>query len=70
MTDTDYSETAMDSYASEGLVMSCFGIFCAYWAQETDRNAFLWFFLGLLFGPITGLALLVLNSAQSAPQSG
>jgi len=45
-----------------GLACFLFGIFCAYWAQETNRNAWLWFFLGLFFPPITGLVLLYKNS--------
>ena len=44
------------------LVLFLFGIFCAYWAQTTGRNAWLWFFLGLCFAPITGLVLLYKNA--------
>jgi len=50
------------NYASQGLVLFLFGIFCAYWAQQAGRSAWLWFFLGLFFGPITGVVLLVKNS--------
>jgi len=50
------------NYASQGSLLFLFGIFCAYWAQQTGRNAWLWFFLGLFFGPITGIVLLVKNS--------
>ncbi len=39
-----------------------FGIFCALWAQNTNRSAWLWFFLGLFFAPLTGLVLLYKNS--------
>lgn len=45
-------------YASVGYVQFLFGIFCAWWAQDTGRSAWVWFFLGLFFGPITGLFLL------------
>jgi hypothetical protein len=41
-----------------------FGFFCAYWAQETGRNAWLWFVLGALFPPITGIFLLLFNSER------
>ena len=41
-----------------------FGFFCAYWAQETRRNPWLWFFLGTLFAPITGIFLLMLNGER------
>lgn len=49
-------------FATEGSVVFLFAIFCAYWAQATRRNAWLWFFLGLFFAPITGLVLLYKNS--------
>ena len=45
-----------------GSAFFLFGIFCAYWAQTTGRNAWLWFFLGLFFAPFTGLVLLYKNS--------
>ena len=45
-------------YASTALVQFLFGIFCAYWAQMNNRSAWGWFFLGLIFGPITGVVLL------------
>jgi hypothetical protein len=57
------------SYASEGMVFYLFGLFCAYWAQSTRRNAWLWFCLGLFFAPITGLFLLYKNSQNHATQS-
>jgi hypothetical protein len=55
------------TYASVALVHFLFAIFCAYWAQTSDRNAWLWFVLGFLFAPITGLVLLRENSRLSAP---
>ena len=54
----------MDNYASTGLVFFLFGIFCAYWAQTTGRSAWLWFFLGWFFAPITGLFLLSKNATD------
>ncbi len=50
-----------NEYATVGIVFFLFGIFCAYWAQTTNRSAGLWFFLGLFFAPITGLVLLSEN---------
>jgi len=47
-----------------GLVFFLFGIFCAYWAQETNRNPWLWFILGLFFAPIVGIVILVKNSKK------
>lgn len=55
----------MEYYASTGLVFYLFGLFCAYWAQETERSAILWFFLGLFFAPLTGLALLYKNGGRA-----
>lgn len=57
----------MDSsnYASIGTVFFLFAIFCAYWAQSTGRNAWLWFFLGWFFAPITGLVLLYKNRMEA-----
>jgi hypothetical protein len=39
-----------------------FGAFCALWAQNTKRNPWLWFFLGLFFNVITVLVLLAKNA--------
>ena len=39
-----------------------FGAFCALWAQNTGRNAWLWFFLGLFFSVITVIVLLAKNA--------
>ena len=47
-----------------GLVLFLFGGFCALWAQNTDRSAWLWFFLGLFFSVITVLVLLSKNSGD------
>ena len=52
----------MNDYASIGLVFFLFAVFCAYWAQTTGREPYLWFFVGWLFAPITGLVLLYKNS--------
>jgi len=50
------------SFAAEGAVAFLFGAFCALWAQNTRRNPWLWFFLGLLFSVVTVLVLLYKNS--------
>ena len=57
--------------ATTSQVYFLFAIFCAYWAQTTRRNAWLWFFLGLFFAPITGLVLLykTANDRAAVPQS-
>ena len=48
--------------ASGGAIAFLFGAFCALWAQNSGRGAWLWFFLGLLFSVITVLVLLYKNS--------
>lgn len=59
----------LEEYAPISLVFFLFGIFCAYWAQTTNRSPWGWFFLGLFFAPFTGVALLIKNS-QLAQQTG
>ncbi len=44
------------------IVLVLFGAFCALWAQNTGRNAWLWFFLGLIFSVITVFVLLYKNA--------
>ncbi len=44
------------------VIVLMFGIFCALWAQNSGRNAWLWFFLGLFFNIITALVLLSKNA--------
>lgn len=48
--------------ASMPMITFFIGIFCALWAQNTNRNPWLWFFLGLFFNIITGLFLLARNA--------
>jgi hypothetical protein len=43
-------------------VLLLFGGFCALWAQNTGRNPWLWFVLGLIFNAIAVLVLLWKNS--------
>jgi hypothetical protein len=42
----------------------------ALWAQNTGRNAWLWFFLGLLFSVITLLVLLYKNAHDVRTRRG
>ena len=55
-------EHRTSSAASGGAIALLFGAFCALWAQNTGRSAWLWFFLGLFFSVITVLVLLYKNS--------
>jgi hypothetical protein len=50
--------------ASYGAVAFLFGVFCALWAQNTGRNAWLWFFLGLIFIGLAAIVLLYKNSVD------
>jgi len=57
-------ESAIDNLASAGLVIFLFGAFCALWAKNSGRNAWLWFFLGVFFNFVTVLVLLWKNSSD------
>ena len=59
--------TPTGNFASTGFVTFLFGIFTAYWAQTTRRNAWTWFFFGLILAPIAGLMLLYKNSQGQEP---
>ena len=47
-----------------GVVMFLYGTVCALWAQNTGRNAWLWFFLGLFFSFIAVFFLLEKNATD------
>lgn len=47
---------------ASGAVLLLFGAFCALWAQNTGRSAWLWFFLGLIGSVVAVIVLLVKNS--------
>ena len=55
-------EQRLPVHADGGVAVFLFGVFCALWAQNTGRNPWSWFFLGLLFNVITVLVLLSKNS--------
>jgi hypothetical protein len=40
-----------------------YGAFCALWAQNTGRNAWLWFFLGVVFSAIA-LGIVLYKNAE------
>ena len=52
----------LEDSGNVGVVLFLFGVFCALWAQNTRRNAWLWFFLGLFFNIVTVLVLLNKNA--------
>lgn len=57
-------EQKIRQVGDHGLVLFLFGAFCALWAQNSGRRAWLWFFLGLFFSVITVLVLLWKNSGD------
>ena len=54
--------TPVQSHSSDGGVLFLFAAFCALWAQNTNRNAWVWFFFGLCLSVIAVLVLLAKNS--------
>jgi hypothetical protein len=58
----------IDSYAPLGLVLFLFGVFCALWAQNTGRNPWSWFFLGLIFSVLTVITVLINNSRDQSEE--
>jgi len=57
-------EALEDKYIYGPPLAILFGAFCALWAQNTRRNAWLWFFMGAFFNVITVLVLLGKNSSD------
>jgi len=55
-------ERQVDSMATVGLVLFLYGTVCALWAQRAKRSAWGWFFLGLFFGPLAAIGMLMVNS--------
>jgi hypothetical protein len=55
----------VDRDQGAGLALFLCGCFCALWAQNTRRNPWLWFFLGLFFSIFTLLVLLAKNAEDS-----
>lgn len=60
-------KSSNDAAAAGGMVSFLFGAFCALWAQNSKRSAWLWFFLGLLFSVIAVIVLLVKNAGDRRP---
>jgi hypothetical protein len=50
-----------NKYIGGGILLFLFGSFCALWAQNTRRDPWLWFFLGLIFNIIAVLGVLIRN---------
>ncbi len=58
--------TPIQTHGDNGALVFLFGVVCALWAQNTGRNAWLWFFLGLVFSVVTVIVLLSKNSEDLA----
>jgi cell division protein FtsW (lipid II flippase) len=56
------TNTIIQQDHATGITLVLFGVFCALWAQNTNRNAWFWFFMGFCFSVITVLVLLFKNS--------
>ena len=50
--------------SAAGTVAFLFGAFCALWAQNSGRSAWLWFFLGLIFSVVAVIVLLAKNASE------
>lgn len=58
---SDVDELAKDL----GPLLFLFGAFCALWAQNSRRNAWVWFFVGLIFHVFAILVLLYKNKPKT-----
>lgn len=65
------SKPKADPTAAGALTMVAllFGSFCALWAQNTNRSAILWFFLGFLFQFFAVIVLLLKNHSLRRDQA-
>jgi len=50
-----------------GVAIFLCGAFCALWAQQTRRDPWLWFFLGMIFSVFTLIVLLDKNAKDRRP---
>jgi hypothetical protein len=48
----------------QGLVLVLYGVVCALWAQNSGRNAWLWFGFGLIGALVAAFAVLYLNAQE------
>ena len=60
--EVDRLRSDVRNLAGSGAALWLFGVVCALWAQNSGRNPWLWFFMGLLFSVIAGLVMLYKNS--------
>jgi hypothetical protein len=63
-------ESTLRNNSSDGAVVFLYGAFCALWAKNTGRSAWLWFFMGLLFSVFTVIVLLSKNSEDQKRRLG
>ena len=56
------------NYAPMGLVLFLFGGFCALWAQNTGRNPWTWFFVGVILSVLAVIQILINNSREQSEE--
>ena len=66
----DKLPASIQQHGSDGAALFLYGAFCALSAQNTGRNAWLWFFLGLFCNVFAVIALLVKNSEDRSKRYG
>jgi hypothetical protein len=59
---SNLEQKSTNHHEDAGLAAFFCAAFCALWAQNTKRNPWLWFFLGLFFNIIVIFVLLYKNS--------
>ncbi|QDV37733.1 hypothetical protein [Tautonia plasticadhaerens] len=60
--DRPHGKTIIEKHQVGWTVLLLFAGFCALWAQDTGRNPWLWFILGLIFNAIAVVVLLWKNA--------
>src|SRR5687767_3242709 len=55
-------ERVIHEQGAKGAIAFLYGVFCALWAQNTGRNPWLWFFLGVIFSLVIVVILLLKNA--------
>ncbi|MDB6094042.1 MAG: hypothetical protein JWM32_1604 [Verrucomicrobia bacterium] len=57
-------ENKIGTLGGASAIAFLFGAFCALWAQNTGRNAWLWFFTGFIFSIFAVLVVLIKNGGD------
>lgn len=66
VSESEQKISKVEEFAQDlGPLLFLFGAFCALWAQNSRRNAWLWFFVGLFFHVFAVLVLLYKNEPRT-----